>query len=473
MPAEKRPTSAEAGSPRLPKRLKTPSAGQPKNQCTDYCDPSTDGIIRGHGNPVSQAEAKSRWPSRYEVSKEDDTKEPWRFAKRHWEAVEVEDVKEGEAISIVRVGDFVEVNSDEDGPEEGTQHKFVIQVGDIYQDLQGSFQVTPVWFYKPWDTFMKVKPQHSKKGAHLPINSCEAWDHRRVWKAAESDNDPDDPDHYEFQVAVAAFDRVITVEQVPPGGEPQGDCDYWYDQEHDRKFGTFIDSFTEVPRASETADNGGQGRVLRVLDLYCGCGGMSFLDQQQEVVRGPNGKEAPGIRIKTCWAVDYMPSMCDTFAVNYPDAKVFNMGVDEFVILCQKVKALSDEYPDDWEEPPSDDDNDSTAVVEEGSDDGSFEVEAIVDVKLQTSVSTYKTGQGKGQYTEALTLENCWLVFQIKWVGYDLGDTEEDWIKADQLSCPERIAQFMKQLRADKRIPLPGDVDLVMGGSPLPGVFPA
>lgn len=49
---------------------------------------------------------------------------------------------------------------------------------------------------------------------------------------------------------------------------------------------------------------------------------MSFLDQQQEAVRNCQGQEAGSVHILTQWAVDYMPSMCDTFRVNYPHAKV-------------------------------------------------------------------------------------------------------------------------------------------------------
>lgn len=51
-------------------------------------------------------------------------------------------------------------------------------------------------------------------------------------------------------------------------------------------------------------------------------------------------------------------------------------------------------------------------------------------------------GQGKGQYEATLTEENCWLEFWVKWSGYPLTDTEEDWVKIEQLSCPERVWNF-------------------------------
>ncbi len=50
---------------------------------------------------------------------------------------------------------------------------------------------------------------------------------------------------------------------------------------------------------------------LQAVDLYCGCGGMSFIDQKTDKVQ-----------IKTQWAVDSVEAMCQSFQVNYPDATV-------------------------------------------------------------------------------------------------------------------------------------------------------
>jgi site-specific DNA-cytosine methylase len=50
---------------------------------------------------------------------------------------------------------------------------------------------------------------------------------------------------------------------------------------------------------------------LQAVDLYCGCGGMSFIDQKTNKVQ-----------IKTQWAVDSVEAMCQSFQVNYPDATV-------------------------------------------------------------------------------------------------------------------------------------------------------
>ena len=52
-------------------------------------------------------------------------------------------------------------------------------------------------------------------------------------------------------------------------------------------------------------------QMLSVLDLYCGCGGLSFIEQHTE-----------DVVVETRWAVDHVPSMCETYGINYPSAKV-------------------------------------------------------------------------------------------------------------------------------------------------------
>ena len=49
---------------------------------------------------------------------------------------------------------------------------------------------------------------------------------------------------------------------------------------------------------------------LKVLELYCGAGGLSFIDHTTD-----------SVDIETCWAVDLNEHMCDAFRANYPDAQ--------------------------------------------------------------------------------------------------------------------------------------------------------
>ena len=62
---------------------------------------------------------------------------------------------------------------------------------------------------------------------------------------------------------------------------------------------------------------------MRTLELYCGCGGLSFADRHTEEVI-----------IETKWAVDYERSMADTFQANYPYAHVSPGALCPAVSLC-------------------------------------------------------------------------------------------------------------------------------------------
>ena len=52
-------------------------------------------------------------------------------------------------------------------------------------------------------------------------------------------------------------------------------------------------------------------RRLNVLDLFCGCGGLSFLDQRRM-----------GVEIKTTHAVDMDVDALRTYQTNHPDVIV-------------------------------------------------------------------------------------------------------------------------------------------------------
>lgn len=56
----------------------------------------------------------------------------------------------------------------------------------------------------------------------------------------------------------------------------------------------------------------GCGQVLNCLDLYCGAGGLAFLEEG-------GGDE---VDIVPRWAVDYNPSACFSFQANYPKSQV-------------------------------------------------------------------------------------------------------------------------------------------------------
>lgn len=61
---------------------------------------------------------------------------------------------------------------------------------------------------------------------------------------------------------------------------------------------------------------------LKTLDLFCGCGGLTI------------GLEASGLA--DChWAVEWNEAAAQTFQMNFPKAKVFNMDVEEWFLMLK------------------------------------------------------------------------------------------------------------------------------------------
>lgn len=58
--------------------------------------------------------------------------------------------------------------------------------------------------------------------------------------------------------------RKVKVKQIAPGAAPppEEECDFWYDQEHDRRYFTFTDSLS-APPASKEHYQGLAGRRVR------------------------------------------------------------------------------------------------------------------------------------------------------------------------------------------------------------------
>lgn len=103
--------------------------------------------------------------------------------------------------------------------------------------------------------------------------------------------------------------RLARVKQIDPGDPvpAEGSCDFWFNQTHSRKFYTFRDIYKK--KSEGTVIN--PIRKLNVLDLFCGCGGLSFLDQK-----------GMGIEIKTAHAVDMDDDALRTYSTNHPDVEV-------------------------------------------------------------------------------------------------------------------------------------------------------
>ena len=69
------------------------------------------------------------------------------------------------------------------------------------------------------------------------------------------------------------------------------------------------------------------------LDLYCGAGGLSFMD----------GKDHDA-EVHTQWAVDIDPMAIQTFGVNNPKTETFVLGTDDFLFLCKRWDEVVGRY---------------------------------------------------------------------------------------------------------------------------------
>lgn len=75
----------------------------------------------------------------------------------------------------------------------------------------------------------------------------------------------------------------------------------------------------------------------------------------------------------------------------------------------------------------------------------------------------------KGCLLEDLSDKNCFLLFRVQ----RQGDDNLSLASLRDLETPDNfpaLAHFMKQQQAAKKIPIPGEVDMVMGGPPCQGM---
>lgn len=325
------------------------------------------------------------------------------------------------------------------------------------------------WFYQAADTTL--------------LEVAALVDKRRVWLAEYNDSKT-----YVSDNTLDCIARKAIVKKIRPGDQPppQEECDFWYDQLHAKKFCSFSDSFGEdmdeadshhvVEPASDTveslqydsAGNAKDPRVLNVLDLYAGCGGLSFLAQ-----------EVDGVKIVSRWAVDFSKDASMSFKVNHPHAAVRVCGVDEYLCLLQRWKELCDRYPPDWSlergkgngtaDLPSDGGSQSSEEAKRSGEGTGrlYEVEKILDMRIEENADRGLDGQSKGNLLGELKLENCWLTFLVKWKGYE----DITWEPEENLTgCEGSLNAFVQSMRSTGDLPLPGDVDVVVGGPPCQGV---
>ncbi|MEW5314140.1 MAG: hypothetical protein WDW38_005659 [Sanguina aurantia] len=224
----------------------------------------------------------------------------------------------------------------------------------------------------------------------------------------------------------------------------------------------------------------GKKIILRILELCCGAGGLSFLAQSGVV----DGVE---IEIQDAWAVDFDKAAMMSYKANHPETQTMEIGIDEYLELIRLYHKLNERLKD-WVPACSGEPEYKTAQSRE-----------ILGVRLghsarQTDVSHIPTrrswvcglgdsarrgvsGQAKGQLQGVLKEGEVWLEFEV----VPHGRNVSAWVKQSDMEKTSLIgkgkvdvradlARFMKKATAANLLPLPGQVDLVAGGPPCQGV---
>ncbi|GAX72703.1 hypothetical protein CEUSTIGMA_g159.t1 [Chlamydomonas eustigma] len=268
-----------------------------------------------------------------------------------------------------------------------------------------------------------------------------------------------------------------------------------------------------LPRAPAAQDF----RVLNMLELCCGCGGLSFMAQRsqggsqaasesyqetgtlkQKLHEPPVG----GADIHCCWAVDSDMDAAASYWLNHKNVAVSILTLRQYFILCRLYKDLHDkftpeegqdrqtraqpEFDDIKGEPWShvkngagtssasykdnvscSDDHVSDSATSPDHDSAcsgcdEYTVEAILDMRLRI----------KDRRGNSLEEEDWELEFNIQWAPQQNGMPWEEgnttWEVLQNLqNCKEKLSDFLREFRKRGVIPLPEDGrDMVIVGGP-------
>ncbi|KAG5569083.1 hypothetical protein H5410_058849 [Solanum commersonii] len=435
------------------------------------------------GDPVPDAEARLKWPHRYNKGKSNGTKslngqddpDPLIQAKCHFSRADVDG-------QIYYLEDDAHVKA-ADGEDD-----YICKIVEFFEAVDGMQYFTAQWFYRAKDTVIK---SHDK-----------FIDNKRVFLSEIKDDNP--------------LDCLVTklkIVPVPSNATSQfkenvkSNCDFYYDMKYLLPYSSFIslppDTTSPVSSSSTISSDIDAGEVKehnlekKLLDLYSGCGAMST-----GLCLGANSKGVKLVTVcsflqcvlcfanlnqhnVTCflifdktfspvntsswmqkWAVDLNKHACDSLRLNHPETQVRNEYASDFLSLlkewvqlcvsCSLVKSSVPPHPhlkviDEVEEDEENDD--------EGDDSGDdnegeiFEVEELLEVCYGDPKENNKPG----------------LYFKVRWRGY--GPEEDTWEPIDGLSdCPKKIKEFVAKGFKANLLPLPGDVDVVCGGPPCQGI---
>uniref|UniRef100_J3M520 DNA (cytosine-5-)-methyltransferase n=2 Tax=Oryza brachyantha TaxID=4533 RepID=J3M520_ORYBR len=410
-----------------------------------------DGSCFFVGEAVPDYEARQKWPHRYEINdqimkKFSDLKDKRTSSQTF--------VNAGKAVLDVKchylqakvstctfcIGDCAFIKGPEGKPN------YIGRLLEFFETKAGEYYVRVQWFFRAEDTVMKEQAQ-----SHAP---------RRLFYSDLTDDN-----------LLDCVVSKVTIVQVPPtiNGKSKSvpSFHYYYDMKYSIDYSTF--STIQMGDTNDVAQSGYTSRTtdkmkidvikkhkfpelekmeLSLLDLYCGCGGMST-----GLCLGARGG---GVNLSARWAIDDDEIACESFRHNHPETRVRNETVDDFLELLKEWEKLCKTYVKHSNAKAR---VDSTIETNDETPDCStvppdeFEVWKIVDICFGDPNKVRKHG----------------LYFKVRWKGY--GPHDDTWEPVEGLrNCKEAIRDFVIEGNKQKILPLRGDVDVVCGGPPCQGI---
>ncbi|KAM0934075.1 putative DNA (cytosine-5-)-methyltransferase [Dioscorea sansibarensis] len=405
------------------------------------------------GDPVPDEEARGRWPHHYEqkvqkkkgrrsIVNTDDEDEITLEVKCHYLQASVN--KE-----ILSIGDCVYVKGEKWKPN------YVGKIVEFFETAEEEYYFTVQWFFRAADTVIKDQAVFHDK-------------HRLFFSDLKNDN------------PLNCIVSRVTVIQVSPCVELKHKMlpphDFYYDMKYSVEYSTFSkmeedDSGSQnnltPSNCSETIHNRIEEKLfpeqvhqnfshnrteLALLDLYCGCGGMSTALCL--------GAQLAGVNLVTRWAVDSDEAACNTLKFNNPETQVRNESADDFYALIKEWKKLCKKYVGkelgcrESNSRVTDARNSKRKLRDDyTTPHGEYEVSHLVDICYGDPTNLGKRG----------------LKFKVRWKGYD--PSEDTWEPIAALNNSQRCIQnFVREGLKAKILPLPGDVDVMCGGPPCQGI---
>ncbi|KAM3229353.1 hypothetical protein ACQJBY_060300 [Aegilops geniculata] len=397
------------------------------------------------GEAVPEEEARQRWPHRYEKNHHFVEKANSYTSTLHYSAgnavldVKCHYLQASISGSTLCIGDCAFVKGPEGKPN------YIGKILEFFETVAGESYCRVQWFFRAEDTIMEDQAQ-----SHDP---------RRLFYSDLKDDN-----------ALDCIVSKVSIVQVSPCVDNQSksipSSQYYYDMKYSQDYSTFSTLEMEdthaklqssqvsgVSMKKEDFNKTQKSHVpnkkdLSLLDLYCGCGGMST-----GLCLGARGG---GVNLVTRWAVDDDEVACESFRMNHPETRVRNETTDDFLELLKEWQKLCKQYVKESEVK---DNADAITEFVNGTPDDSavppeeLEVWKLVDICFGDPNNVRK---------------RC-LYFKVRWKGY--GPNDDTWEPIEGLgNCNDAIKDFVIEGHKRKILPLPGAVDVVCGGPPCQGI---